>query len=230
MLASELYAKSQLCKNSGPEMCHWCGSPCSRNYRHNEPPPSPFTKKNHLVRCPANLHICVGCFLWRRQRITINHTDGSYRDGQCPMNHSWWIAENEALAVCNSIVNPHNKEVYDRLLRPPLQFSLSLVNPKTINHLQCQVVNDMVEIKADTKLSFTLDNQPLSYTVYELEQALRHGLDGKEPGVQALIRFLGPHTLTTVDVQKVAEVKPVGRPAALVDAKVTKKVIVKSGG
>jgi hypothetical protein len=200
--ASELYAISQGGKCTGNEECHYCGSPCERRWLHNEPPPVPFTKKKNTARRPSSLYICSGCWFYKMERITVRFLDNTFKDRQSPQNHSWLITKHEARAIdvpCHDLV-------YPTLLSPPLTFSLSLRSDFTIpNLLQLQTVNHLDKIQADTPLNFTIDHTPHTYTVYELEEGLKHGADGKMPGVQALIRYLGAY-------QKQQDKRGKGRP------------------
>ena len=227
MLSSELYAVSQNTVCSGPEFCYWCSSPCNREYQHGDAPPIPFQKRHSLARKPSEPWICAGCYLWRQPSVTArfllpadDKATRPFKDRQCPVNHSWLVTEQAAWAI---IFESH-AELYRRLLAPPKLFLLSLLSDKSIpNHLQLCQVNEHAEVAADTPLAFTIDNIPHTYTVYELEEAIRNGPAGKEPGVQALCRLLGPFTLPS---KPVAE-KTSGRPKAdsVVDGKVTKRKV-----
>lgn len=190
--ASELYAYSQGSLCSGTEVCHWCCSPCDRKYMHDDPPPIPFTRSKSTARKGDSLFVCQGCYLWRLKRITIRFHTGRFQDRQEPCNHSWLITDGDSI-----VLDPlERSSIYPLILTPPLRFSLSLLsNPKVFNLLQLQKLNDFQEIKADTLLHYTLDNTPLTYTIYELEEGLRHGANGKMPGVRALIEHLGSYTL-----------------------------------
>lgn len=214
VLASELYAKSQLASCSGPYECHWCGGPCNADWIHDDPPPVPFLKSRSGAKRPANPWICVGCYLFRRQRITVHHLRGSkheskrFLDRQCPMDHSWFVVEQAAWSLDKGSVEP----LYERLLKPPRKFFLSLLsNDHSRTFLHLSITNDLMEIQADTVLYFTLDNIPHSYTVYELERALRGNVEGCQPGVHALLRILGPHELPPLP-EPVSK-KERGRPA-----------------
>lgn len=136
------------------------------------------------------------------------------------MNHSWWIERKgkvcESLAIKNKeekVKNIHPflsemtneddyKILHKKLLEPPLCFSLSIIlNPilsgkleilhATENHIQMGFVNENKSIRADTILDFTINNIKHQYCVYELEQAMKHGTDGKMPGVGALGKLFG---------------------------------------
>lgn len=190
--ATELYANSQGMICEGDVICHWCGAHCQRRYLHDDPPPIPFVRSRSSARFPSNPYICKGCWLFRRKRLTVWNLGGEFKDGQCPINHSWWITS------CESLVIDDNCRVglYEYLLRPPLKFALSLIDGEKIeNLLHFCPVNDHEKILGDTPLLFHLNNIQHAYTVYELTEALKHGTEGKEPGVRALIALLGPYTL-----------------------------------
>jgi len=80
------------------------------------------------------------------------------------------------------------------------------VKPANTNLVHKMKVNEHQSMTADTRLDFTLNNIPHSYTVYELEQGIKLGPDGREPGVQAILRFLGTPPATP------EKPKEVGRP------------------
>lgn len=223
LLASDLYARAHSVKNEGEDECHWCGAPCRRFYIHDDVQQIPFTRSRSTARRPANSYICQGCWHWRRRRVTVNFLGGDFLDLQTAADHSWWVTERGAYAVRSG---DDFGLLYDLLLKPPLRFLLSLVEGSTRNELQLAVCNDVPEILADTRLTYTLNNIPHVYTIYELEQALLGGVQGKEPGVQALIRFLGP--LSSPNKEEVIQPKrDRGRPPPLDDGRVTKKVIRK---
>lgn len=186
--ASELYALSQGARCKGPAKCHWCGSPCERVWMHDDLPPLIGLKRREFARVPGEPYVCVGCWLWRRKRISVTGVGGQIRDGQAPAKHSWLVQKDKAEAVLDT----DRVELYEHLLNPPLTFSLSLIDNGEDNRLQLQILNDNPEVRADTELKFTFNNIEHSYTPYELKQGLAHGPEGREPGVQTLIRFLGP--------------------------------------
>ncbi len=189
---SELYAISQGSKCVGSEECHWCGGPCEKNWIHDDPPPVPFVRTKTTAKRPGNLYVCVGCWLYRMERITITYLDRTIKDRQNPKNHSWLITPEKAVSI-----RPLDyTDLYPILLNPPLVFSLSLLEDRnTSNLLQLHSLNNHTEIMANTELAFTVDNKLHTYTVYELEEGLRHGTEGKMPGVLALVRILGPYQL-----------------------------------
>lgn len=216
--ASDLFAISQGSINDGGELCHWCGAKCTRQWRHDDLSPIPFVKPKNLARHPGMPFICIGCWLWRRKRVQIAYLDErEKKDGQCAMNHSWWITEEGAWAI-----RPEDySQLYSLLLSPPTVFALSLISDKsTHNQLHLNFYNDELVIRQDTRLLFTFDNIVMSYSIYELEMGLKEGATGKEPGVQALIRMLGRYDNLG---KEEAEKKGPGRPPALDDAKSLKK-------
>ncbi len=199
MRPSELYAKTCNLKCEGSEKCHWCGAACGQFNLHDDVPFLPFVKSTQSPRYPFEKWICNGCYSWRRKSLTVNFLDGSFKDRQCPMTHSWLLTDIETIGLEKGM----GKGMYPILLAPPLRFSLSLVtNGKTLNFIHLCMANDLPEIKANTELAFTLDNIPLAYTVYELEGGLRYGSEGKMPGVRALIDFFGKG-----DLEPIPEVK-----------------------
>lgn len=224
MSASDLYALSQGRENRGTLECHWCISACGRDYLHDEPPPIPFVKMKSLAKRAGNPHICHGCYLWRRKSITTYFLNGTFKDRQTASQHSWWITRSESKAIKDL----DYQSLYKLLLKPPHQFVLSLVEQNTTNHLHLAVANDLVEIKVGTPLAFTINNIPMTYTIYELNEAIKNNTKGKEPGVHALIRFLGEYKK---EESKPEETRRVGRPdGQFPDAKVVmEKVIAKSG-
>ena len=191
MNSCELYARSQSRKCEGKERCHWCGSPCSDAERHDEPPPIPFQRSPRSTALfPNSNHICRGCWLWRRKYLTVCFLDGGLKDRQCPLNYSWIIMSGEAKGI-----HPMSGSavIYQHLLNPPLLFSLTLLSSgQGPNYIHLTPINDHAKINGDTEITFSLNNKPLSYTVYELESAIRHGPDGRSPGAQALLRLFPP--------------------------------------
>ncbi len=210
--APELYALSQGFKCEGDLRCYWCASPCPRMWPHTDPPRILGRRvDSRLIRCPGNAYQCKGCWLFRRERITVrfltNDSEQPFKDTQCPMNHSWFITEKGAWGI-------RRKEdaavLYETLLDPPLLFSLSLVSDKQRNHLQIAPVNAMTEIKGDTPLAFVLDGASFYYSPYELETILTNGPSGTMPGTKALFDFFGPYKLGEEGITKR---RKVGRPA-----------------
>lgn len=200
MLASELYAISQNAKCEGKEECHWCSAPCQQTWIHDDPLPIMGFKSISNAKRPANHFICAGCWLFRRQRLTVQFMDNGFLDRQCPLDHSW-IINSTAKAI-----RPANySSLYDLLLKPPQKFVLSFITSwpansgqtdhvKGIsNHLHIAIANDLAkEIKADTTLFFTINNIAHNYTIYDLNESLKNEEAGRSPGVAALMRLLGP--------------------------------------
>lgn len=184
--ASELFALSQGKPCTGPERCHWCYAPCGRTWVHDDPPPVPFVKSLQGAKNPSGLFVCQGCWMYRRKRLTVYKLDGSFKDGQSPRQHSWLITADSARVLAAKDA----REVYDLLASPPGPFVLALATGAVENQLHLASV--AVPDKANTFLPFTVDNVPHKYSPYELEQAAVSGVDGKEPGVRALIAFFGP--------------------------------------
>ena len=225
MNAVELFARSQSAKTEGPELCHWCGSSCNKMWVHDDlgmkiyrPGPAindvvgiPDLKRTTAKR-PGDQFICIGCWLYRRKRITITFLSGRQVDRKEACNYSWWITEEGAWGLEQADA----EEIYLRLLNPPHRFVLSLLDhygDQNLLHLACG--NDHIEIKADTPLTYTLNNKAMKYTVYELEEAMKHGTDGKSPGVRALLEFFGPsyRSLVTADEVVAEEKRNRGRPS-----------------
>lgn len=217
--AGMLYAKSQNSGCAGQWKCHWCGAPCLDLYVHDDAPEIPGAKRNpNRARHPANPYVCQGCWLWRRQRISIHYhnEDRHVLDRQTPKWHSWFITPRLARAV-----HPADHALLFSLIQtPPTCFALlflskprtneNATNPIIVNHLHLAAVNEHERIEAGTALTYTLDNVPHAYTVYEFEEALKHGPEGKEPGVRVLFELLG--------LKATEEKRGRGRPPALLEA------------
>jgi hypothetical protein len=124
--------------------------------------------------------------------------------------------------------NGNPKELYPFLLNPPLCFCLSILRNEKTNPLQLAPVNNLCEVKTDTTLKFLLDGKEFSYSVYELEEGLRSGTNGREPGVRLLIDWLGAWDVGP-GMEEIRQGRR-GRPVTMPDAKSIKKVICKSGG
>ncbi len=229
LLGSDLFALSQGTKNSGPESCHWCSAACNRTWIHDELPPVPFSKSpRSTARNPSGMYICVGCWMFRRKLTTMIFMDGKMKDREAATRHSLYFTETS----WNAIGEKDSTAVYERLLKPPLRFVLSIIEPGIENKLQCCVANDHPTVRKDTRLSFTYNNQPQTYSIYELEQAVKNhqegvGTEGKEPGVQILTRFLGVYQpiISTSGVKR-----QVGRPEGPTDGKQTKKLVTPTSG
>ncbi len=197
MLASELFANAIGLKVFGNEQCHWCGGGCPRTWLHDGPNlRMPFVRNTEQARVPNACWCCVGCWSWRRRRVTVSFLGGGYKDNRTNKDYQWWITPEGALAVRKE----DYKKLWEHLLNPPLVFSLMLWETGEPNtHLHLAVANKKELIRAETKLKFTVDNKEYEYSVYELEEALRHGDSGKDPGVRALIRILGKTELPELE-------------------------------
>lgn len=191
MRASDLLAGLENKTNAGYLRCHWCGAPCDPKIPHDDVPFLPFQESTTTALCPAEHFICLGCGIYKQTSVTVMFLEGGLKDRQNLARHSWLLDGNGV----RGIRRESHWGLYDYLLAPPLRFCLSLLREpggKLTNLLQLAVVNDFKEIKADTPLAYTLDNHRLEYTIYELGEGLRHGTDGKLPGVRTLIELLGP--------------------------------------
>jgi hypothetical protein len=208
VLAPELFATAHGVKSVGAEQCHWCGTACDRSCLHDDTPPIAFHKLTSSARYYSGNWICAGCQQWRHKRHTVFFQDRTYRDCVSPQNYSWWIEETEAFAL-----RTPDLKFYQKLLQPPLTFCLSLSDGSVPHLLHTSLVNQHVEIAADSKLRFTFNNIPQYYTVYELEEALKTTEKGKTPGVQLLIRLFG-RPILKLEEALVPEVKDAvrGRP------------------
>lgn len=240
LLASDLYAISQSSKCEGNDECHYCSAPCKKHLPHMEPVPLPGNKRPYVAKRPGNGYICMGCWLWRRQSLTIEWMDGKlkngaiqmggFRDRQTPSNHSWYITDERAWSVMphphHLTSQPTNEALYSLLLKPKIRFCLALLEGGSKNHLQLMIANEIAKIEADTPITYTVNGIPYHYTVYELEEALKYReTEGKEPGVAMLLHLLGPSNLFPPKVEE----KKMGRPPALEDGRVTKKTVSASG-
>ena len=191
LLASELFAISQGTACEGPDECHWCGAKCERRWTHDDLPPmiGGRLRSHSLAKRPGNGYVCSGCWCWRRPRVTVPFLGGGYKDGQRADMWSWYVAGSRAMALRHE--NSFDRDaLYDRLLDPPPRFFLAL-RDEGPNLLQYAVLNRLEAFTASTPITYTLDNKPLTYTIYELEHALQKGPEGTEPGVQTLIRVIG---------------------------------------
>lgn len=188
MTGPELYALAHGHRCTGPEMCHWCGAPCDRSRRHDDPPPIPFARTRTVALYAPGHWECVGCYLWRRPRVTIRFLCGEYVDCKPAKNFAWLVTPTDARAI-----RPENvPDLCDFLLTPPPVWSLSLLEGAEVNHPQLHAVNENPGTELRTVLWYTVNGVRHSYTVYELEAALRAGnTDGREPGVRTLVQLLG---------------------------------------
>jgi hypothetical protein len=192
---SDLYAMSQGGKNEGDLECHWCCSACSRQFLHDDPAPIPFQRSKSTAKRCSSPYCCLGCWLWRRQRITVNFLSVNgghqhpYKDRQCPLKHSWWITPSGSWALREV----DNEALWNRLLDPPKRFALLLRTAEFAGEtlIQLATANDLEGAKAETPLHFTVNNIPHKYTIYDVEQMQLSRVTANEPGVQALVRILG---------------------------------------
>lgn len=207
-----LYALTQERPCSGDrETCHWCGNPCEAVNRHDEPPPVTGVKSRSTAKKPNSAYICKGCWLWRRSSITVPFLDGkSWQDRESPLRHSWWLQETEpALAIrlpsALHSSSPDVQKLYEHLLHPPAQeaFCLLLTTSGYQGNLhQAKVNHSSSGFTTSSPIAFTLNNVEHRYTVYELQEALRTGKNGKEPGVRILLETLGPPPSGMVKLEK----------------------------
>lgn len=122
--------------------------------------------------------------------MTTWFLDGTFKDRQAPMTRSWWLTEDKAVVLRKG----DGRLIYPNLLQPPLVFGLLLLTGDRMqSFVHLSSINQLEELKADTPLTFYLDNIEMTYTVYELEEGLRYGTDGKMPGVRALVDLFGPY-------------------------------------
>lgn len=237
MLASELYALSQSRKCDGPWICHWCGGPCDGILQHDDPGGIPFIKgvNPQQAKRLTSPYYCIGCWLWRRTSLTATFLDGSYKDRQMPIRHSWWITKDGATAI-----NWLDKQrLLPLLLKPPCSFCVALIdepiyepNKQPIrNEIHLAFANDISVIKAETTLQFTINNTAHTYNVYELEQATKYqGLTGRMPGVRALIKWMElppPKPLESSSGRKYAS--KIGNPKQLASDPCIKATVRMSG-
>ncbi len=227
--ASQLYAITQNTVCEGDQECHWCFGPCTREIIHDDSPPVPFLKSHSGAKRPGNPWMCRGCSLWRRRRSTCFYLSGGLKDGQIGPNHSWWLTPEGIW----SITSPEDKAILWRiLLNPPRQFVLALTDGKVPNHLHFAILNSHVEVIASTPLAFSLNNIALTFSPYELEQAVLIGADGKEPGTRLLMDWLGkpPEGLIAEPPPK-EQTRERGRPTKGEENQVAfRKVVRVSGG
>jgi hypothetical protein len=197
MSASKIFALAHGSACQGDQECYHCTSPCTRERMHDEPPLIPFVRRDLLIRRPSSPYVCEGCWLWRRGSVTVNFLSGGSKDRQRASEHSWWITPEGAWGVREK----DHALLLEYLLDPPNHFCLML-RESTPLRAQCGKENNFQEIHADTPLAFSVDHAPMSYTVYELEEALKHGPEGKEPGVRELMRILHPQEVTWEDKER----------------------------
>lgn len=226
--APAIYTQSQYRKLApGRFRCHWCADPCDDKLQHRDYRTVPDQKRAG-VRIPAVPYECLGCWLWRRTRVTVTFLDEKNKDLQCPGHHSWWVTPASARAVRREDYGA----LYELLLKPPPTFFLALLVKDAHNHLDRAVANDtMPAAEVGGVLSYTIDSVPYTYTPYDLEHALRGGVNGREPGTRKLVETLGAWTPPDVETKQQANRKPGerGRPPALEDGKKLRQPVVCSG-
>lgn len=183
MNVSQFFAEVCGKKCKGQYRCRWCGTECTDTY--NEFMWVETKPIKEYCKCPGNHYVCTGCYLYRRQRQTLFYMNGKYKDRQCARDHSWVLTPNGL-----NILPKPEPMLLDFLLNPPTRFALSLIDTLP-NQIQLAQLNDFKEITADTPLTFTMNGRIMSYTVYELREALDHGQQGKEPGVRLLLSLVG---------------------------------------
>lgn len=206
MNACMVYARSQGTVCTGDCECHWCGSKCGRQWIHDDPPRLVGQRPNGYSKIPNSPFICAGCWLFRRKRITVPFLHGGYKDSQSPRDYSWLITPDGAWAI----IKDSFAKLYEKLISPPPIFCLSLLDGKIENRLQLAFVNQNEQVRADSSFDFTINNIKHTYSIYELEEALKSGdSGGVEPGVRALITLLGPTKLMAFQSE---EKKGRGRP------------------
>lgn len=168
--------------------CHWCGAPCGDSFQHDDKGLIPFSKDRSYARHPSESYICNGCWLFRRGRTTITYLGGGYSDGQLARNHSWLVTERSTHALREQ----SREALLQFLLEPTHRFALSILTEQVENLLHLCPVNAFREIRADTSLSFCLNNVRHEYSVYELRETMkRRQVKGKSPGVRVLLDYLG---------------------------------------
>jgi hypothetical protein len=185
---SDLFARVQAGENFGPEVCHWCGSPCTRTIVHDDPYPIPFQKRTTFAKCRNSIYVCTGCWSYRWKKVTVKYLTGGWKDGSTLSAHSWLMTRQGVWAL--KTVEVQLESIYTWLLAPPPEFSLSLLENAKENMIQAASLNFLSEVKGDTPLKVTVDNSEQTYTVYDLEYALKEGT-APTPGVASLLRVIG---------------------------------------
>lgn len=190
LTAAGIYALSQGARCQGTEECHYCGSACGRVLLHGEAIQIHLGRPAGGVRLrPGNPYVCVGCWHWKRKKLTASFLSGGYKDGATPAAYSWFCTTSMAWALTHEC----GPKLYECLLKPPETFFLAVLDgdKPPDNLIQTAIANHQSEPKADQLYRYTINNVIHAYTVYELEQAALHGVEGREPGVQALLRMYG---------------------------------------
>ncbi len=184
---SQIYAIANNGTCEGEMECHWCGSPCKRNFFHDDVLPFTIGGKREYAKKPMSPYICTGCFLFRRKRITVWFPDKEFKDSQAPARHSLLYGKYECLALRKG----SGKFIYPKLLSPSLFFVLALIDENQDNPIQHHVSNCFEVISSSMELEFTYNSKPFSYTINDLENALKHGMNGAPPGAAHLVRYFG---------------------------------------
>lgn len=205
LTASQIYALSQGSKCEGDRPCHYCGGPCGRDIPHGEAIRL-FTGRpvGGVRRNPSSPYMCVGCWLWRKKKVSVPWLSGGVKDGGTPARFDWVVGPAGAWGISPAC----RSALYRRLLSPEGPFFLMLWEgdgpPDHV--IQCCPGNDG-PYENTTEIGFALNNHALTYSVHELEQAARLGPQGRDPGVRALLRVLGD-----VPAELTAHLKPPERP------------------
>lgn len=224
LLASELFAYAHEARCEGPFACHWCSAPCSRTHIHDDYPLpiiAPGYRLRSLARRPSSPFICRGCWLWRRKRVTITYLNGDFKDGQAASKQSWLILPSKGAFALNESCR---EEVWPFLLKPAKRFCLAFYDGEE-NHLQLMQAVDLIGVTIETPLRYTINNIIHEYTVYDLEQSIKHQ-EEKTPGVRGLVRMLGK--LPDAQPVEVKKGRPKGKPAEL-DGRQLQRVVRISG-
>lgn len=230
MLASELYAYGCGTVCLGDEECHWCSAKCKRHWLHDDPPRPQYVKPVLPItsKRPGNSYICTGCWHYRCKSVTVRFLSGKVKDRQSPCNHSLFLTDDGSLGIDKTNADDCVR-LYEMLMKPPLTFSL-MIHAGIPNLLQYATVNEYKEVRANTKLQFTLGNVPYEYTVYDLENTLKHPtMGGNEPGVQALLREYGrPECFTEKEEKKLrgGQVKKMEESASHVSRVVSSRTLI----
>lgn len=198
--APQFFARLSSLQCTGDYQCHWCGSPCGRQWLHDEPPALIGHRVKFFPRLPASPYVCAGCWYWRRPRVTVYHLGGSYQDGRCLLRESVLMTEGgiHGLRLPSEIDRGDAEALHAHLLKPPHgSWVLSFIEGQQSNLPHLMRVNDVPDPRAGTRLFFTLNNIVHDYTPHGLELALRHpdSVEAPSPGTAALIRLLGPYRL-----------------------------------
>ncbi len=233
--APMIYAAARGSKCEGHLRCHWCGAGNNGLWPHDDITIIPFgPRSKQAPMYPGSHSICTGCWMFRQKRLTITYltkaSDAAYhswKDGQAPMNHSWWITD----SGCWTVRKEDHPTLLGILLNPPRRFVLSLLEKAGIvNLIHRAIGNDVAELRKDTALGFTIDNVPLTYTVYELEQAAKIGTNGMSAGTRALCNMIGVPSILDPGPEPKRTGPKGGRPLEpKEDGRVTKKVLALSG-